>query len=116
MWNQLRSSAESPGSISIVSVDYDSSSEDKCSPEKRLLLAVLEQAIRDCLEKDVAYAKQAQWWIFEDKDGDFHWPFSFTWVCRYLDIDPEEVQSRVRYFLDHGVPQEIQWNFKRGAG
>ena len=63
------------------------------SPEKALMLAVLEDAIRCFQEyfrttraRPRMLSRQAERWI---RTRDWNWPFSFNNVCDALSIDPE---------------------------
>ena len=68
-----------------------------CTPEQRLMAAVLEDAMRE-LERPGGewYGARArrraevQFWLASD---DVAWPFSFVNVCEALDLDPREVRS-----------------------
>lgn len=64
----------------------------KLDPEKRLLLAILEDAVK-CFQASSEGAngfrrevsQLAEQWIFTE---DPEWPFSFDNVCEFLNIDP----------------------------
>jgi len=63
------------------------------SPEKALMLAVLEDAIRCFQEyfrttraRPRMLSRQAERWI---RTRDWNWPFSFNNVCEALSIDPD---------------------------
>jgi hypothetical protein len=65
-------------------------------PEKRLLLAILEQAISDfqnnidaTTKKNRARYADAATWVAAEDDGQ---PCSFVNVCRVLDLDPSYVR------------------------
>ena len=72
----------------------------KQSPEERLMMAVLRDAL-DCLE-DYRFATDAQgqrlfseaeqWFL----DYEAHWPYSFECICAALDLDSEAVRQRLR--------------------
>ena len=115
MWNQLLPSPDGQSGISIIDSDVYSGLDNCSSPEKRLLLAVLEQGIRDFLDKGKPHSNQAKWWLFDDKDADFHNPFTCAWICKELDIDINLLRERVLFFSENGVPQEIVWIFKKQA-
>ena len=70
------------------------------TPERALMLAVLEDAIR-CfagarrtrggrLRRSVRYAEA---WLFVD---DYAWPFSFVNVCAAFDLSPDAVRAALR--------------------
>jgi len=68
-------------------------------PEKRLMLAVLEDAIA-CFQKYVfardakgkAIFRDAEEWILED---DRDWLFSFSNICEILELDPQYVRHGI---------------------
>jgi hypothetical protein len=70
------------------------------SPERALMLAVLEDAIR-CFaaERTTPSGRQrrsvreAESWLF---DADVRWPFSFVNVCEGLELSPEAVRGALR--------------------
>lgn len=62
------------------------------SPEKRLLFAICERAVRDLFssvkeEHDTAIA-----WL-QDITGNA--PFSFPWICEELDLELEQLASKI---------------------
>jgi len=74
------------------------------SPEKALMLAILEDAIRCFQEyfrttraRPRMLSRQAERWI---RTRDWNWPFSFNNVCEALGIDPDcmrDVLLRMKY-------------------
>ena len=78
------------------------------SPERRLLLAILERAILDYVGNDRREMRAAEEWIFsetDDRDGDF----SFSWVCRQLDLEPGFVSSTIRAMPKRGKSRLAPW-------
>lgn len=81
-------------------------------PEKRLMLAVLEDAVavyfreaarpRAVVSSDFAAA--AEW--LQSPDGS--WPFSFVAICRALDLEPSAIRRGLRRWRDTqlALPQE----------
>lgn len=70
------------------------------SPEAKLMLAVLDQALEDVrlgarASSDRAHAlgRDAHAWIDDD---DTEWPYSFVNVCGVLQLDPSAVRRQVR--------------------
>ena len=69
-------------------------------PEKRLCLAVLEDALRVLVKGIKVYngnsqsrmVQDARDWIAADR-GDY--PFSFTWVCQMLDLDADRLRHQI---------------------
>jgi len=67
------------------------------SPEKRLLLAILEDAINCWLQDGLTGRKarvkaEATEWLFSDNDA----LFGFKSVCEHLEIDPAYFRARLR--------------------
>ena len=69
------------------------------TPEQRLMIAVLQDAI-DCIQK-YRFAKdhdgwrlfyQAQRWFIADEAD---WPYSFECICAVLDLDMHAVRQRL---------------------
>lgn len=63
------------------------------SPERSLLVALLRRALFDYFGGSTSEREAAKDWILEDQDEDE--PFSFSWVCSYLDMDAERVRKYV---------------------
>ena len=72
-------------------------SEESAQPEKRLMLAVMENAIMT-FQKSVYGAtrrqrrllKETEEWMYS---GDISWPFSFENICASLDIEADYLRS-----------------------
>lgn len=76
-------------------------------PERNLLAAVLARAICDAFgtahcERHVV--RSARQWLFGKLQ--ITKPFSFAWVCMYLDLDPIALQETLRGYEDN--PELIQ--------
>jgi hypothetical protein len=72
--------------------------------ERRLMLAVLEQAVRD-FAKYLPAERGHRRRLFHDVEGwfesdDTSWPYTFTNICDVLDIDSEYVLTRLRKVRD----------------
>jgi hypothetical protein len=73
---------------------------ERNSPERALMLAMLEDAIR-CFadERRTRFgrrrrrARDAEQWLFAD---DHAWPFSFVNVCAVFDLSPSAVRAALR--------------------
>ena len=63
------------------------------SPERSLLVALLRRALFDYFGGSATERQAAQDWILDMEDEEE--PFSFGWVCSYLDMDPERVRKYV---------------------
>lgn len=72
----------------------------KLAPEHRLMMAVLEDAVR-CVEKYrvATYARdrrlfhEAKQWLLA---AELRWPYSFECICAVLDLDADAVRNRLR--------------------
>lgn len=88
------------------------------SPERRLLLAVLERAILDFVGNDSRELEEANDWIFGD-DGALHSgaapQFSFRWICQELDLDPAKIMETIRAMPKRGSRRIAPWYFDRQA-
>jgi hypothetical protein len=66
------------------------------SPEKRLMAAVLEDALdvyyRSDTKRTAGRRQEAYEWIWAD---DPRWPFSFRCICDILDLDADAIRSRI---------------------
>jgi len=60
------------------------------------MLAILDRAIRDILDSvpkhDFKYKRDAYRWLFESLSRK---PFSYRWICEYLDLPPSLLRSQV---------------------
>jgi hypothetical protein len=82
----------------------------KLAPEQRLMMAVLDDAVR-CVEKyrcppdarGRRLFREAQQWLLAEEP---HWPYSFERICAALDLDANTVRHRLR--LASGVSREMQ--------
>jgi hypothetical protein len=80
-------------------------------PEKALMLAILEDAIRCFQEyfrttraRPRMLSRQAERWI---RTRDWNWPFSFNNVCEALGIDPDCMRDALlRMKYEHLMAQE----------
>lgn len=84
------------------------SSQASFAPEKRLMLAILEDAIfcfqehhAARLGKNKQEFDKVRRWIFEPAED---WVFSFENICSSLDLSPEYVRSGLRRWLKRDSP------------
>ncbi len=73
--------------------------ESPLEPEKKLMLAVLEDAIvcfqqkkRGPTKNNKSDSKKAEEWIFEKNN---HWLFSFESICETLGLNPMSIRERL---------------------
>ena len=83
------------------------------SPERMLLLAILERAILDYVGNDRREAEASQDWIFGEMEMGNSEPFSFHWVCRELDLSPVEVAKTIQQMPKRGTRRIAPWYFQR---
>lgn len=85
------------------------------TPERRLLLAILERAILDYVGNDPEEMQLAGEWLFdrEENDGESLSPFSFLWLCQELDLDAEEISATIRAMPRRGKNRVAPWYFAR---
>ena len=67
-------------------------------PERRLLFAILERAVRDALGNHPAEAREAAEWIFSPP-VDQPELFSFQWICEELEVDIPRFLANVERML-----------------
>jgi hypothetical protein len=81
-------------------------------PEKKLMLAVLEDAVA-CFQKYVfardvkgkVLFQEAEGWV-HDQNGD--WPFSFVSVCETLGFDPDYLRRGIIRWKENASAQHTQ--------
>ncbi len=78
------------------------------SPERRLLLAIIERAILDFVGNDRKESEGAHEWLFSDDDGGVG-EFTFSWVCSELDLDPERIRHQIRNMPKRGNSRIAPW-------
>ena len=94
-------------------------------PEKRLMLAVLEDAIasfqRNFIQPratDDPEEGDVNGWLHSD---DMSWPFSFASICEALDMEPEYLRRGLQHWRDraerHGMTGQVyRFPFRRVNG
>ena len=70
------------------------------SPEKRLLFAICERAVRDLFSSVEEERLAATDW-FNDCEGND--AFSFPWICEVLDLNRKHLLSRIWSLYDIGI-------------
>ena len=83
------------------------------SPERRLLLAILERAILDFVGNDERELEQAGQWLFASERENRNEHFSFEWVCEQLDLDSERISSKIRAMPRRGNRKVAPWYFTK---
>jgi hypothetical protein len=96
-------------------------------PEKRLMLAVLEEAIATFQRHALSGRRRGQRQVEEVEEwitGNGHeWPFSFANICDALDLDPEYLRAGMarwkeieRRKAERGGPTVYRFPFRRVNG
>lgn len=85
------------------------------TPERRLLLAILERAILDFVGNDSAEAQTAQGWLFEEPPPPYTAadPFSLAWVCHHLDLEQDRIVSHIKAMPKRGNNRVAPWYFMK---
>ncbi len=84
------------------------------TPERRLLLAVLERAILDFVGNDQKEVTEAGEWIFDD-DVEANGDFSFGWICQELDLDVRHIQNKIRNMPKRGDSRIAPWYLTKAS-
>lgn len=77
--------------------NQDSEITSAVKPERNLLAAIMARAICDAFGTahcERHLVRSARCWLFAEIN--LKRPFSFGWVCRELDLNPNELQDKLR--------------------
>ena len=109
----------------LVSAQYFENLRSKTllEPEKRLMLAVLEDAV-NCFQDNVLAQSGKRKRLFEDVEewvlaGDRDWFFSFENICEVCGINPEYVSQGLLRWKEKKLPKSPKfkyWEMKKMAG
>lgn len=84
------------------------------SPERRLLAAILERAVLDYVGNNATDITEAEQWIFEEPyEAATSSEYSFSWVCRELDLEPSEISSKISAMPKRGKNRIAPWYFMK---
>lgn len=84
------------------------------TPERRLLLAILERAILDYVGNDQLEREAAEAWLFSDLEDPSYGEFTFAWVCQHLDLNLFHVANVIRHMPRRGKQRVAPWYFAKG--
>ena len=90
------------GSLSESAI-FDFYGAENLQPEKRLMFAILLDAVecfQEYAEQDRLF-KDAEEWIFED---DHEWSFSFINICEGVDMDPKYLRKGLLHWRQSAIP------------
>ena len=79
------------------------------TPERRLLLAILERALLDYVGNDEKEALEASEWIFTELPHPPYGEFSFPWICEQLDLNIDEILAKIRMMPKRGDSRLAPW-------
>ena len=79
-------------------------------PERTLLIAMLELAVKEYLWAKKPHLKQAarEWIYNEDMDAEDDWLFTFDNVCQYLGIHPDYFRKGLEKSIGNKQPTEVR--------
>ena len=85
------------------------------TPERNLLMAILERAIRDYVGNCQDEVEAAQDWIFEENLNRPYRAFSFSWICQQLDLDPRKIAKTISEMPKRGEHRTAPWYFLKAS-
>lgn len=85
------------------------------TPERRLLLAILERAILDYVGNDVTEVSSSEEWLFSELDEPSMEEFTFPWVCQQLDLDIYRIAQTIRAMPRRGNHRIAPWYFMKNS-
>ncbi len=83
------------------------------TPERNLLMAVLERAILDYIGNDQKEAQDAGDWLFRDITEPTYYEFSFPWLCQELDLDYRKIARMIQRIPKRGRSRIAPWYHDR---
>jgi hypothetical protein len=103
-----------------ASIDYDGYNlfdipNQTGTPERRLILALLERAILDFVGNEQKEALESEQWIFNDDLGGEDDQFSFNWTCLQLDLDANHIRRKIREMPKRGLSRLAPWYMKEAS-
>lgn len=119
--NSMTNSATGALSIDVEAAEYADTPNERGTPERNLLMAVLERAILDFVGNDQKEMDDAEEWFFseaentEDHEHNTLDEFSFPWLCQQLDLDPTYVADTVKNMPKRGHRRVAPWYFMKEA-
>jgi len=83
------------------------------TPERRLLLAMVERGILDFVGNDPVEVEEAEAWIFGEHETTLLRPFTFPWICQHLDLDVASITQTIRAMPRRGKNRVAPWYFNK---
>lgn len=80
------------------------------TPERRLLLAILERALLDFVGNDPNEVSESEAWLFDSSQApERSEPFTFVWICKELDLDVADIRDKVQAMPKRGANRIAPW-------
>ena len=79
------------------------------TPERNLLMAVLERSILDYVGNDLKESQDAADWIFREVEKPTFYEFSFPWLCQELDLDFDKIAKMIQRIPKRGNSRIAPW-------
>jgi len=76
----------------FLNIDKMNKATRELDPEKKLMVAVLEEAVDSFASDDIGRHEAARAWL---EEGDSLWPFCFVNICESLGFDPDYVRKGI---------------------
>ena len=86
---------------------------ERGTPERNLLMAILERAILDYVGNDKKELECAREWLFEHGETAPYSEFSFPWLCHQLDLDPDKIGQMIWKMPKRGRKRVAPWYFDK---
>lgn len=83
------------------------------SPERNMLMSLLERAILDYVGNNQKEVESAKSWIFDDENSESNQYFSFKWICFTLDLDYQFVRNTIESMPKRGKNRVAPWYFDK---
>lgn len=89
------------------------------SPERNMLMSLLERAILDYVGNNQKEIESAESWIFDDdnennaSNKELNQIFSFKWICFALDLDHNFVRDTIKAMPKRGKNKVAPWYFDK---
>ena len=85
------------------------------TPERNLLMAILERAILDYVGNDSREVEEAEEWLFGEIRKPSYQAFTFPWICQELDLDYRKISGKIKAMPKRGSQRIAPWHFTKHA-
>ncbi|MDC0357739.1 hypothetical protein OAO01_02910 [Oligoflexia bacterium] len=104
----------------FMSIDWDTSEmlgipNHTGTPERNLLMAILERAILDYVGNEQREVEEAKGWLFNDLHDSAFTEFSFPWICQQLDLDLGSIVGKIKAMPKRGARRVAPWYFAKAG-